>query len=85
MTKRKATESLDEWLIERRLASEAQIPVVEVPLEPSIATPSPTAETNPPQVINEPVIGVPTEVDITEEVASEWFWALLEQLGYERW
>lgn len=85
MTKRKATESLDEWLIEQRLASEVQLPVAEAPLEPSIVTPPPTAETSQPQVATESVTWIPAEVDITEEVASEWLWSLLEKSGYERW
>ena len=48
MTKRKATDSLDEWLIERRVVSEVQIPVAEVPSEPSITPPPPTAEASQP-------------------------------------
>ena len=85
MTKRKATDNLDEWLIERRVVSEVQIPVAEVPSEPSITPPPPTAEASQPQLTSEPVLGVPAEVDITEEVAVESFWALLEQSGFERW
>ena len=78
MTKRKATTSLDEWLIERRVVSEAPIPAAEIPLEPSITPFPPTVEADPPQLTSEPVPGVSAEVDITEEVVAEWFWSLLE-------
>ena len=50
MTKRKATNSLDEWLTERRVVSEVPIPAAEIPSEPSIAAPPPTAEASQPQL-----------------------------------
>ena len=84
MTKRKATNSLDEWLTERRVIAEVPIPAAEIPSEPSIAAPPPTAEASQPQLTSEPVSGVSAEVDITE-VAAEWFWSLLDQCGFERW
>ena len=86
MTKRKATNSLDEWLTERRVVSETPNPVAEIPSEPISAAPQPTAEASQLQLTSEPVSGtLPVEVDITEEVAAEWFWSLLDQCGFERW
>ena len=85
MTKRKAPNSLDEWLTERRVVSEVPIPAVEIPSEPSIVAPHPTAEASQLQLTSEPVSGISAEVDITEEMAAEWFWSLLDQCGFERW
>ena len=50
MTKRKATDSLDEWLNERRDVLEVQIPATELPSEPCPTIPPPTAEASQLQV-----------------------------------
>ena len=85
MVKRKATESLDEWLLERRTTVEVPQPTTEVTSEPRITSPLPTSETTPPQVASEPVTEAPAAADVTEEGAADWFWSLLEHAGFERW
>ncbi len=50
MTKWKAAESLDKWLIEWRVVLEVQSPATEIPSEPCITTPPPAAEGNQLQV-----------------------------------
>ena len=85
MVKRKAANSLDEWLSEGDLASAAKQPNTEITTEPCTTPPPPTAEIVQPQVASEPSLVVTAKVDITEDEAANWFWSLLEQSGYERW
>ena len=66
-----ATESLDEWLVERRSASEVQQPDTEITPEPCTTSPLPTAETIQSQVASEPVAVALAEVDKTEEGAAD--------------
>ena len=85
MVKRKATKSLDEWLSEGELASAAKQPGLAVATEPCTTFPPPTAEIAQPQAASEPLAVVTADVVITEDEAASWFWALLEQSGYEHW
>ena len=85
MTKRKASESLDEWLNDRRSVLETQGPVTELVVDPGLATFPSTAEASSLQLACEEGIESSMGVDITEEKAAEWFWQLLEQAGFELW
>ena len=86
MTKRKAPNILDDWLTERRVVLEFPTSVAEIPFGLISAAPQPTVEASQLQLTSEPVSSTPpAEVDITEEVAAEWFWSLLDQCGFERW
>lgn len=78
-----ATQVLPEWNVGLVVGVSAEVagPKVEVTgltaevagVEAKVA--GPTAE----------VARVETEVAISAEESAEWFWRLLEQLGYERW
>ena len=48
MVKRKASESIDEWLKEGKFASAARQQTTETATEPNPALPSPTVESAPP-------------------------------------
>ena len=85
MGKRKATESLDEWLHEGELAAAARRVNVEVAPEGDNTTVTPTAESVQPQVAKETPTAGPADAGVTDDEASNWFWAILEQSGYERW
>ena len=85
MVKRKADISLDEWLERGTIAPvTTHEEVAATTIEPARAN-CPTAEAVPQTVPVEPVTA--TGVDSTDrgEGAEEWFWALLESAGYERW
>ena len=85
MVKRKATESLDEWLHEGELAAAARRLNIEVAPEVGNTTVTPTAESVQPQVAKETPTAGPAEAEVTNDEASNWFWAILEQSGYELW
>ena len=85
MVKRKASESIDEWLKEGESASVARQQTTEIATEPNPALPSPTVESVPPQVTEEAVAVAPADVEVTDDEAANWFWSLLEQSGYKRW
>ena len=85
MVKRKATESLDEWLHKGELAAAARRVSSEIAPEWDNTTVIPTAEKVQPQVATEnPTVG-PTDAGVTDDGASDWFWAILGQSGYELW
>ena len=71
MTKRKAIDNIDEWLNERRAVSEVPIPTPELPSEPCITIPPPTAEASQLQVTSGLATDSSTGVEITEEMAAE--------------
>ena len=85
MVKRKANASLDDWLRSRVAAPEPQL-VVEVAAEEGIAA---VEDSTTPEVQSattvEPVTENNADVATSEQDASEWFWSLLESLGYELW
>lgn len=85
MVKRKTTDNLDEWLHEGELAAAAMRVSVELGPEEENTTVIPTAEGVQPQVAKEaPTVG-PVDTGVTDDGASNWFWATLEQSGYEIW
>lgn len=85
MVKRKADISLDEWLERGTTIPGASHTNAAAANEEPVRANCPIAETVPQTVTTEPV--TTTGVDSTDqgEGAVEWFWALLELSGYERW
>lgn len=83
MVKRKATESLDEWLKEGELAAAARRENTETVTETDNPVPNSTAESVPPHTANETPTVAPAEVEVSSDEASSWFWTILEQSGYE--
>ena len=85
MVKRKAVDSLDEWLKEGELASAARRLNAESIAETESQIPSSTAEDITPQMDK----GIPTlepaELEVSGDEAASWFWSLLAQAGYELW
>ena len=94
MVKRKAEVSIDEWL-----GGGAPIPA-ENPTAAVLGEGNPTASIDPtveaalpisaPEVATELAPAKPLTVPTSEVVTSvedegHWFWALLEEAGYERW
>ena len=91
MVKRKANVSIDEWL-EGGVSIPGTSPTTTVTAEEE-PTPSniPTLPNTPAtEVVTESVpvepVAIPVvNVAIPGEEEANWFWALLEQSGYERW
>ena len=85
MVKRKATTSLDEWLRESELASAARRTYTDVTTETDNLTPTPTAAGIPPRMTTETPTVETAEVEVACDEATNWFWKILEQSGYELW
>ena len=85
MVKRKANQSLDEWLIAGELAAAARRSENHIgtqsntPLNPS------TTELVEPSEVAEPSVVVPVGAEVTLDEATRWFWSLLGQAGFELW
>ena len=92
MVKRKADISLDKWLARGVGSSDLNQPEgVEANGEP-VAEPCPTVTPVPLEGKTEPVTettanvaGTTAYVAELDEGSADWFWAILEQSGYERW
>ena len=94
MVKRKAEVYIDEWL-EGRTPVPAECSTVAIAAEEEPATPgnptvqatftssTPASSTIP--VPAEPVVAPVVEVTVSSEDKGHWFWAVLEECGYERW
>ena len=85
MVKRKAVDSLDEWLKKGELASAARRLDTEIVAEIDNQIPSSTAEGVPPQMTKGIPTVAPAEVEVSSDEAANWFWSILEQAGYELW
>ena len=83
MVKRKAETNLDEWLERGALYAEANRVRVAAATVKEVSEPSPTAVTGP--LSREATLLPTVPADVAEREDAEWFWALLEQSGYERW
>ena len=84
MVKRKAAISLDEWLT-RGVEIADSTPALEVVNEGvEVAVAAPTAEVRP-ELKEEPTTEASVDVAVTEQEAADWFWSLLDTLGYELW
>ena len=85
MVKRKANQSLDEWLLEGELAAAGRRSEQPIGTQPDITLSPPTAElVAPPEVVN-PSVTIPMGVEVTHDEATRWFWSLLGQAGFELW
>ena len=94
MVKRKAEVYIEEWL-ERRTPLPAEGSTVAIAAEAETTTPgnptvqaistssTPGPSTKPVPV--EPVVAPVVEGVMSSEDEGHWFWALLEECGYERW
>ena len=70
MVKRKANQSLDEWLIEGELAAAARRSEQPIGTQPDITHSPPTAElVELPEVVN-PLVTVPLGVEVTHDEAA---------------
>ena len=85
MVKRKASESIDEWLREGETVSAARTPTSYTAQEPKLVFFPPTAEVNPVQVVEESAAVAPADVEVIADEETNWFWGLLEQAGIEIW
>ena len=97
MVKRKANVSIDEWL-EGGVSIPGTSPTTTITAEEEPTPSNIPAPANIPVLPNTPATEVVTEsvpvepvaipvanVAIPGEEEANWFWALLEQSGYERW
>ena len=83
MIKRKATVTLDEWLSQGTLYADVSRAGTIEPINPQVAATALDTEVTPlPEVT-----AVPSEdmVELANQDAAAWFWALLAQAGYELW
>ena len=85
MVKRKATDSVDEWLKEGELATSSRQANLEPTPEAVAALPLPIGEDIRVQVAEDDVAMASTDVAATHEEAANWFWDLLVRAGYESW
>lgn len=94
MVKRKASVSIDEWLGEGTPLPAANQSVVVAAEAKPVPPNDPTAEVVSHSLIAEVVIEsapaglvVAPTLDVAASVEDEghWFWALLAEVGYERW
>ena len=80
MVKRKTIESVDAWLQE---GEEAAATKPTTPRKTPVTVDLPTVEIVPTSVAGNEVAESPSEVEVTNEEAANWFWNLLEQAGFE--
>ena len=85
MVKRKADISLDEWLERRATTPETNHTTAVAATEGPVSANGPPAEEVPQTVTAEPVATAGVDPIDQEDGVVEWFWALLELSGYERW
>ena len=94
MVKRKAEVSIDEWLtggtpipVDSSTATVAAEVKLLAPRDPTVevASTNPAREAATVPVSAEPVIAPVTKGAVSIEDEGHWFWALLEESGYERW
>ena len=85
MVKRKTNVNIDDWLgggTSLPNTNEADTVTAE---ESPVMSNDPTAEVVAEPVPAGPVITPITNVAVSVEEEAHWFWALLEESGYERW
>ena len=83
MVKRKASDSVDDWLREGELVAAARQISIEAIPEAVTPLPLPTVEPYTMQVAEGDVDVASTEVAVTTAEAANWFWSMLVQVGYE--
>ena len=83
MVKRKASDSVDDWLKEGELvAATRQINIKAIP-EAVTPLPLPTVEPHTVQMAEGDVAAAVAKEEVTDTEAANWFWGLLVQAGYE--
>lgn len=85
MVKRKASDNIEEWLKEGETASAAITPTSDIAQEPKLIPFPPTAKASPIQVVEGSAAVGPADVEVAADEATNWFWGLLEQDGFELW
>ena len=83
MVKKKAPDSVDDWLREGELTASSRQPNLETTPESTAALPLPIAEDTHLQVAEDNVAMASAEVGVTLEEAAIWFWDLLVPAGFE--
>lgn len=85
MVKRKADQSLDEWLLEGELAAAERRVNTHVDTQPDNPFISAATESVVPPTVEEPSAVAPITEEVSQEEAGRWFWSLLGQVGFELW
>ena len=94
MVKRKAEVDINKWLEGRNpVPTDCSTVAIAAEGEPAasgnptiqVTSPSSTPGSSPIPVPAEPVVVPIVEVMASTEDEGHWFWALLEECGYERW
>ena len=85
MVKRKAVDSLDEWLKKGTLAAAPRRLDTKIVAGIDNQIPSSTAEGVPPQTAKGFPTIAPAEVEVSSDKVANRFWSILEQAGYELW
>ena len=70
MVKRKASESIDEWLKEGEIASAAKTQASDIAPEPKLVLSPPIVEANSVQVIEGSAAVAPADVEVTDDEAT---------------
>ena len=83
MVKCKADISIDEWLEERVSTSQSNVIQTNTNQASSVSAPPPTDVESPTEVAGRAPTGVPADVPTLDGPTSEWFWLMLQQVGYE--
>ena len=85
MVKRKADQSLDEWLLEGELAAAERRANAHVDNQPDNPFMPAATESAVPSNVEEPSAVAPVAEGVSQEDAGLWFWSLLGQAGFEIW
>ena len=85
MTKRKAEIDLDEWLRLAPALSRMETASTTTLADEVVLDPTQIAEVRPSTVEVNLTPNLPVDGTTTQEDSIEWFWLLLEQIGFERW
>ena len=80
MVKRKAIDSVDEWLKEGELAASSRQARIETTPQAVAGRLLPTAE-----LVQVQVAGASHDMAVSTKEAANWFWELLGRAGYELW
>lgn len=85
MVKRKADQSLDEWLLEGELAAAERRANTHVNTQPDQPFISAATKSVAPLTVEEPSAVAPITAEVSPDEAARWFWSLLGQAGFELW
>ena len=85
MVKRKADQSLDDWLREGEEVARLNRAAIVVTSEPPSQVACPVTDKVLPGEVNGAEVVTSVEEGSAEGEASNWFWELLANAGYETW